>query len=113
MGSFYVAEVCELVGLYILDTMKKKQIFDFGYFGLYRDVASTDNLPGPRLERKFKKLSRAFKNIGFDITTEAKLIKIYFLDVTLYLVHNIYMPYENLTRKQYTSTKNNIIHYTY
>ena len=73
MGSFHGAEVCELNGLYILDTLKKENIFGNGMFGCYRDdcLAIVDKLPGPSLERKIKNLRRIVKKIGFDITIEA------------------------------------------
>ena len=110
MGSFHGAEVCELVGLYILDTLKKEKVFGTGMFGCYRDdcLAIVDNLPGPSLERKVKKLRRIFKNIGFDITIEANLIRTDFLDVTLDLEHKIYMPYRKPnTKTVYVNKKSN------
>ena len=106
----YQWEVCELVGLYILDTLKKEKMFGNGMFGCYRDncLAIVDNLPGPSLKRKLKKLRRIFKNIGFDITIEANLIKTNFLYVTLDLEHKIYMPYRKPnTKTVYVNKKSN------
>ena len=37
MGSFHGAEVCELVGLYLLEKLVKKGIFKKELVGLYRD----------------------------------------------------------------------------
>ena len=63
MESFHGAEICELVGLYILDILKKEKIFSDGNFGLYRDdgLAVVDILPGPDMERKVKQLRKVFK----------------------------------------------------
>ena len=56
MGSFHGAEICELVGLYILDILKKEKIFSDGKFGIYRDdcLAVVDILQGADMERKVK-----------------------------------------------------------
>ena len=95
MGSFHGAEICELVGLYILDILKKEKIFRDGNFGIYRDdgLAVVDILPGPDMERKVKHLRKVFKNIGFDVTIEANLFVTDFLDVTLDLQNESHKPY--------------------
>ena len=60
MGSFHGAKIFELVGLYILDILKKEKIFNDGNFGLNRDdgLAVVDILPGSDMERKVKQLKR-------------------------------------------------------
>ena len=85
----------ELVGLYILDILKKEKIFSDGNFGIYRDdgLAVIDILPGPGLESKVKQLRKVFTNIGFDVTIEANLFVTDFLDVTLDLQDESYKPY--------------------
>ena len=95
MESFHDAEICELVGLYILDILKKEKIFSDGNFGLYRDdgLAVVDILPGPDMERKVKQLRKVFKNIGLDVTIEANLFVTDFLDVTLDLQNESHKPY--------------------
>ena len=54
MGSFHGAETCELVGLYILDILKKERVFSDCNIGIYRDdgLAVVDILPGPSMESK-------------------------------------------------------------
>ena len=72
MGSFDCAEIPELVGLYILDILKKEKIFSDVNFGIYCDnsLAVVDILPGPDMEKKVKQLKKVFKNIGFDVTCD-------------------------------------------
>ena len=37
MGSFNGAEICDLVGLFLLNEINKSNIFNHNEFGLYRD----------------------------------------------------------------------------
>ena len=91
MGSYDGAETCELVGSFILHQITKK----YGkHFGLYRDdglgiVSST-----PRQVELIKKdLCAIFKQYGLKITIEANRKIVNFLDVTLNLSEEKYMPY--------------------
>ena len=58
MESLSGAKVCELVGFYILDTLKKEKMFSNSTFEYYVGLTIIDNLPGPSLEVKVKKLRR-------------------------------------------------------
>ena len=51
MGSYDGAEVCELVGLFILNTLAQK--YNKHDIGLYRDdgLAAFKNISGPKAER--------------------------------------------------------------
>ena len=62
MGSYDGAEVCELVGLYMLDLLSKK--FGTESIGLYRDdgLAAFKTNSGPQNERNKKEIIKAFKN---------------------------------------------------
>ena len=57
MGSYDGAEVCELVGLYLIDQMASK-VPEIN-FGLYRDdgLGSYVTMPGPQTERTRNKAS--------------------------------------------------------
>ena len=93
MGSFDGAEICELVGLYLLDklsTLLKKECV-----GLYRDdgLAVVKNANGPLLDRPRKDIVTVFKNEGLSITIDTNLIKTDFLDVTFDLANNKFSPY--------------------
>ena len=41
MGSFNGAEICNLIGLFLLNEIKKSKIFTDNEFGLYRDDGIT------------------------------------------------------------------------
>ena len=85
MGSYDGAEVCELVGLFILNglgiTYGKEDI------GLYRDdgLAVFKNITGPQADRIRKDITRHFKTHGMNITIQTNLEIVNFLDVTFNL----------------------------
>ena len=62
MGAYDGAEVCELVGLYILN--KLESLINQEYVGLYRDdgLAVLD-LPGPQIEQLRKNMFKLFKSL--------------------------------------------------
>ena len=93
MGSFDGAEICELVGLYLLHLLKKE--YGSSSIGLYRDdeLACYKKTSGPLLERMRKRITKLFKDNGLNITIEANLTQTDFLDVTLDLTQNKHFPY--------------------
>ena len=93
MGSFDGAEICELVGLYLLH--KLQPVLDLKNTGLYRDdgLAALKSQSARRLDRVRKDIIQVFKSEGLDITCEANLIITDFLDVTLDLSTGKYSPY--------------------
>ena len=68
MGCYNGAEVCELVGSYLLK--KVSNIVDKKSIGLYRDdgLAILQDLSGPQIERKRKDIIKMFKTAGLNIT---------------------------------------------
>ena len=92
MGSYDGAEVCELVGLFILNSLEK-------IFGkkvdLYRDDGlAAINTSSPRLADKTgKDIIQIFNNFGLKITTQINLKSANFLDITLNLPNGTYQPY--------------------
>ena len=82
-GSFHGAEVCELVGLLILNEIEKENIFEQNKFGIYRDdgLAIVETKSGPIIERLSKRLRKVFNRFGLEITIESNLVKTDFLDV--------------------------------
>ena len=82
IGSYDGAEVCELVGIYILDILTKE--FSQYKLGLYRngDLGCFQNLYGPESEKVKKMLCKIFKESGLSITVECNLQITDFLDVT-------------------------------
>ena len=95
MCSFHCVEICELVGLFILDILNEENIFCDGNFCIYRDdgLAQVDILPELDMERKVKKLRKIFRNIGFDVTIKDNLFATDFLGVTLDLQNESRKPY--------------------
>ena len=92
MGSYDGAEVCELIGLFVLDTLKDR----FGYdIGLYRDDGlATLNTRSGRLNDKARKdLEHIFNDFGLNITVLTNQLQTNFLDLTLDLANNTYKPY--------------------
>ena len=73
MGSFDGAEVCELIGLYLLNILKNE--FGGKNIGLYRDdgLSCFENRSGLELEKIGKKICEIFKDNGLNITIETNL----------------------------------------
>ena len=93
MGSFDGAEVCELVGLFLL-----KKITGFTppeKVGLYRDdgLIMLENIDGPSTERLRKKLHATFQQEGLKITIENPSTVVDFLDVTFNCSDGSYRPF--------------------
>ena len=93
MGAYDGAEVCELVGLYILTQLQKT--IQVHSIGLYRDdgLAVLKRASGSAIDRTRKELIKAFQNCGLKITVEANLKNVNFLDVNLDLTSGIHKPY--------------------
>ena len=98
MGSWDGAEVCELVGLYLLHqlTSGTNKVFDIQNVGLYRDDGlAIVRETGRTLEKFMQKVREIFKSEGLSIEIEAGSdLKITdFLDLTLNLSTMEHRPY--------------------
>ena len=92
MGGLDSAEVCELVGLYILSQMER--LIPREDLGLYRDDGlGVVDLPGPEIERLRKKVVKLFSDHGLQITTEVNIKTTDFLDVMFNLETDSYKPF--------------------
>jgi len=93
MGSYDGAEICELVGLYLLNEIKTK--VSSIEFGLYRDdgLGITRKLSGPHTERLKKDIIKLFQSNNLKITIECNLYQANFLDVAFDLRTGKYSPY--------------------
>ena len=90
MGSWDGAETADLVGLYILSKLKVLNL----NIGLYRDDGlAVSNLSPRQTELEKKKLCRILKEIGFNITADANMKSVNFLDVNFDLDDEIFQPY--------------------
>ena len=92
MGSYDGTEVCELIGLFVLDKLKDRLGYDIG---LYRDDGlATLNTRSGRLNDKARKdLVHIFNDFGLNITVLTNQPQTKLLDLTLDLNNNTYKPY--------------------
>ena len=108
MGAYDGAEVCELVGLYILNKLKIEHP-DIN-IGLYRDdgLGVHSRLPGPTLTRKRKDIEKLFKDIELEITIETNLTQVDFLDITMSLTRESFWPFRKENNETlYINVKSN------
>jgi len=91
MGSFDGAEVCKMVGLFLLHQLEQvipKQL------GLYRDdgLAVVEN-NRPKVEQLKKKVIKLFRRNGLTVKIETNISAINFLHVTLDLKNENFKPF--------------------
>ena len=93
MGSFDGAEICELVGLYLLD--KLSSLTGRENIGLYRDdgLSAIRSSSARRFDKLRKDITEVFKREGLSITIQINLPSTDFLDVTLDLPNGKYYPF--------------------
>ena len=93
MGSYDGAEICELVGLFILKQLGKT--FGNENIGLYRDdgLAIIKNKSARLADKTRKELHKIFEQFGLKITAEANLHVANFLGVTFDLTSGKHRPY--------------------
>ena len=94
MGAKDSAEICELVGLYILQLIKDK--FPQLDIGLYRDDALgcyDASMPGHERSVLEKGIHEVFKSINLKIDLNLEKIQVNFLDITLNIEKNKFWPY--------------------
>ena len=93
MGSYDGAEVCELVGLYLLN--KPAPLIGTKNVGLYRDddLAIIHQANVPKMDRIRKDIIALFKSEGLSITIDTNLIETDFLDVSFNLEMEKRSPY--------------------
>ena len=106
MGCYDGAEVCELVGLYILH--KLTSTYTNGSIGLYRDdgLAVFKNMSARSLDKARKDFSKILGELGLQITAQSNLKIVNYLDVTLNLTTAKYYPIENQITTRSTLTRN-------
>ena len=93
MGSYDGAEICELVGIFVLSQLPEG--YDRNNIGLYRDdgLAVFKGIPGNIAERMKKDITKSFNQLGLRITIQTNLRIVNFLDVTFNLSNGKYYPY--------------------
>ena len=93
MGAFDGAEVCELVGTYLLFLISKK--YKKSDIGLYRDdgLAAFQNTSGPQNERIKKSFQKIFREKGLELVIQCNKKVVNYLDTTFDLSDGSYRPY--------------------
>ena len=92
MGAFDGAEVCELVGTYLLSLIS--QTYEKKDIGLYRDdgLAVFKNRSGPQNERIKKKIQQIFKDKGLEAVIQCNRKIVDYLDITFNLNDGSFRP---------------------
>ena len=95
MGSYDGAEVCELVGLYLLNKITSKNApFNKSEIGLYRDDGlAVRQGSGRSLEKDRQVLTNLFREEGLDITVETNIKRTDYLDVVFDLESSTHRPF--------------------
>jgi hypothetical protein len=93
MGAFDGAEVCELVGIFLL--FQISQYYNKLEFGLYRDdgLAVFKKKSGPQMEQIKKHIVEIFKSNDLNISIKCNMKIVNYLDVTLNLIDCTFKPY--------------------
>ena len=94
MGAYDGAEICELVGIFLLYKLSLK--YNKNDIGLYRDdgLAIFKNISGPKSEKIKKNIQKLFKENQLDIVIQCNMKTVNYLDVTLNLENSTYRPYQ-------------------
>ena len=93
MGSFFGAELCDLIGLYALNHLKS--LYKDHEIGLYRDggLVIIEQKNNQILENTKKRTIKLLNEIGFKIIIDIGATTCNFLDTTLNLNDDEYEPY--------------------
>ena len=85
MGAYDGAEICELVGIFMLSLLSEK--YSSNNIGLYRDdgLSVFRNISGQQAEKHKKIIQKIFKDKGLQIIIKCSLKIVDYLDVTLNL----------------------------
>ena len=108
MGSYDGAEVCELVGLYLLNRFK--ETCPEVEFGLYRDdgLGYSKKMRGRTTEKMRQKIIQMFKKEGLNIIIDMDMDQVDFLDVTFNVNTDRYGPFNKPNNKpMYVHSKSN------
>ena len=106
MGSYDGAEICELVGLFILSKLTAVYKRNSS-IGLYRDdgLAAFEGIGSRTADKIRKNFSAIFNETGLNITVQAHLKVVNYLDITLDLNSGKYYPYRKPNNPPSTSTR--------
>ena len=96
MGSYDGAEVCEVVGLFMLDIISKKYLKE--NIGLYRDdgLSVFKNQTGHQNDKVRKELIRMFQDHHLKLEIKCNLKSVDYLDITFDLTTGTYKPFNKM-----------------
>ena len=99
MGALDGAEVCELIGPYIISTINES--IKFESIGLYRDdgLAVLKSATGSESERMRKRLIKTFHDNDLSIASQANITSANFLDKALNITTESYVQYRKTNEK--------------
>ena len=95
MGDYDVAEVSELIGIFLLNLLRQQ--YDTKNIGFYRNdgLSIFDNCSGPQMEKIKKQLQKVLNNNGLDvIIIKCNMKRVNYLNVTFNLNDGIYPFYQ-------------------
>ena len=85
MGSYDGAEVCEIIGLFMLDMLSK--LFEKNSIGLYRDngLSILRNYNGHQSDKVWKNLTKLLKKYQLNLDIKCNLKTVDYLDISFNL----------------------------
>ena len=108
MGAYDSAQVADLVGIYILDTLGRISTRNKWGFTEMTGLFISQTVNGPKTSSIQKKIIRAFKLLGFRIQIASNLKIVDFLDVTLNLNNGTFKPFsKNDSAPRYINISSN------
>ena len=106
MGAYDGAEVCELVGTFLLYKLSLK----YKNIGLCRDdgLAIFKNISEPKSVKLKKDIQKLVKENKLDVVIQCNMKTVSYLGVTLNLENSTYRPYQKENdQKKYINTESN------
>ena len=99
MGAYDGAEVCELVGIFILYWLSRK--YNKIHIGLYSDngLAAFNNISGPHAEKMKKRFQNIFRKNDLNIIMKRNLKILDYIGVTRKLSDGSYKPFHKPNSK--------------
>ena len=93
MAAYDGAEVCELIGIFVLSLLSKH--INKNHIGLYRDdgLAILKNTCGPEAEKLKTKFQKLFKEKDLDSIVQCNLKITNYFNVTLNVKNSSFRPY--------------------
>ena len=101
MGSYHGAEICELVGLFILNELIEAKSIDKTNCGLYRDdgLLIVKKRSSRIIDQMRKSITKTFQKHDLKVKIELSSQRVDFLDIIMDLEKDEYLPYRKENAK--------------